>query len=332
MREACRAGRDPLRERRQLRQSRTMADLLDAYVESARFKAKTEQTQAIDRGRIERHLKPTLGREYAHTLTRDDVERAFAAIRDGKTACDETTENPRGRARVTGGPGAARMAIDLLRAAFNWAKGQGLAAANPCEHVETGSSRTHDAILEDATQHARLFKTLARMENEKRIREPVADAIRLIALTGARRGEVAGLLWDHVDLKRGLLTLPPAAHKTGRKTGGPRVIGLPAAAQAVIARQPEGEADDYVFARSKGSLASTLSHAFAEMRGASAPEIMTVLGHRQLSTVQRYIHFAEGAHRDLAERAAAVAVAGLAESTRDDAAEVVDLSKTRGKK
>lgn len=41
------------------------------------------------------------------------------------------------------------------------------------------------------------------MENEQRIRRPVADAIRVIALTGARRGEIVGLRWSMVDLKAG---------------------------------------------------------------------------------------------------------------------------------
>ena len=48
------------------------------------------------------------------------------------------------------------------------------------------------------------------------------------------------------------------------------------------------------------------------MSGAQAPEIMTAMGHRQLSTVQRYIHFAESARQALAERAASVALAGMA--------------------
>jgi integrase len=70
---------------------------------------------------------------------------------------------------------------------------------------------------------------------ERRIRTPVADAIRLIALTGCRRGEAAGLRWSHVDLQHGRLVLPPTAHKTGRKTGKPRTIILPSTAQAIIA-------------------------------------------------------------------------------------------------
>jgi hypothetical protein len=52
------------------------------------------------------------------------------------------------------------------------------------------------------------------------------------------------------------------------------------------------------------------------MDGAQAPEIMAAMGHRQLSTVQRYIHFAETAQQALAERAAAPALAGMAVATK----------------
>lgn len=54
--EARRAGRDPLRDRRELRSAQSVGDLLDAYAESPRFKEKAATTQAIDRGRIARHL------------------------------------------------------------------------------------------------------------------------------------------------------------------------------------------------------------------------------------------------------------------------------------
>ena len=73
---------------------------------------------------------------------------------------------------------------------------------------------------------------------------PVADAIRLIALTGCRRGEAAGLRWENVDLKQGRILLPPQSHKTGRKTGKPREITLPAEAQKIIAR-PRGRSRRY---------------------------------------------------------------------------------------
>ena len=110
------------------------------------------------------------------------------------------------------------------------------------------------------------FCNAGQMETERRIRSPVADAIRLIALTGCRRGEAAGLRWRHVDLKQGRIVLPPQSHKTGRKTGKPREIVLPAEAQNIIARQTEGEPDDFVFAPARGDGAIALSKAWRKVR------------------------------------------------------------------
>ena len=335
LRRAVVAGRDPLADRTEQRNAPMVGDMLRAYLASDRFKTKAPSTQSIDRGRVERHLIPTLGRKLVHAVTPGDVERAFRAITDGKTAADVKT-GARGRARVVGGEGTARMAVRLLSAAFGWAIQERLAKTNPCEHVKTGSDGSRNLILEDAGEYRRLFVAIDKLESEGRVRAPVADAIRLIALTGARRGEITGLRWEHVDLRRGLLTLPPKSHKTGRRTGKPRLIGLPSAAQAIISRQPAGEPGDLVFPPSAGagplSLAKPwrviraeaalpreiglhgLRHSLAShmaMDGAEAAEIMTALGHGQLSTAQKYVHWAQDARQGLAERAAAVALAGM---------------------
>ena len=343
------AGDDPLAQRQERRHAATVNDLFDAYLESEKFAGKAESTKAIDRGRIERHLRPVLGKKPADALTSEDVMRAFAAIRDGKTAKSVKTK-ARGLARVTGGEGAARMAIRLLRAVLTWAQRDWRVANNPAAGVDIGTDGEREAVL-SADEYERLFKTLDVMENERRVRQPVADAIRVIALTGARRGEVAGLRWSHVDLQTGRIVLPPASHKTGRRTGKPRVISLPAVAQEIIARQPAGNPGDRVFQPSQGEGDINLSkpwrsiraeaklpegiglhglrHSLAShlaMGGAQAAEIMQSLGHRQLSTAARYIHWADGARAVLAERAAAPALAGLAAASGKPSADVVAIS------
>jgi hypothetical protein len=74
-------------------------------------------------------------------------------------------------------------------------------------------------------------------------------------------------------MKLGMLVLPPTAHKTGRKTGKAREIGLPAVAQAIIARQPDGKPDDYVFRPAKGDGAMALSKIWRAVRAeAQLPE------------------------------------------------------------
>jgi integrase len=335
MSRTVKGGGDPLADKAAVRTAPTVAGLLDRYIASARFAQKTATTQRIGIGQIERHLKPLLGKRHVAHLGQDDIRRAFAAIRDGETAARVKT-GPRGLARVTGGEGAARYAIRLLRAAFSWAVAERLIERNPATGIDLGRDGEREAVL-DADDYARLFASLARMQAEYRLRPAVADAIRIIAMTGARRGEISRLRWRHVELKGGRVVLPVGGHKTGRKTGKSRVIHLPAAAQQIIARQPEGAPDGYVFAAAKGegpvSLAKPwrairadaglpadiglhgLRHSLATLLavgGAEAPQIMATLGHRQLSTASRYLHFADTARRALAERAAAPALAGMA--------------------
>jgi len=56
-------------------------------------------------------------------------------------------------------------------------------------------------------------------------------------------------------------------------------------------------------------------------------ELMESLGHKQMSTTQRYIHFALKARSTLAERAASTAMAGLNESLGKPKAVVLPMTK-----
>jgi len=333
-------GRDPSGEKQARRNALTVGELFDLYVKSEKFISNAASTQSIDKGRIDRHLRPLLGKAIADTLTADQVAKAHRAIAEGKTAARVKTK-ARGLAKVTGGEGTADKAILLLKTAFTWAIDNDFAKTNPASKMKSKPSGQRNTIMKTSDDYARLFTTLQAMENEKRIRSAAADAIRFIALTGARRGEATGLRWKWVDLKSGMITLPPKEHKAGHSTGEQRIIALPSEAQMIIARQPDGEPDDYVFRPSKGKGALSLGPAWPAVRteaklpanlglhglrhsigshlamaGASAVELMKQLGHKQISTTLRYVHFAEDARSTLAERAASVAMAGLTGKTK----------------
>ncbi|MCK9504760.1 MAG: integrase arm-type DNA-binding domain-containing protein [Porticoccaceae bacterium] len=95
-------GFDPLEQKQSDRNALTINELLDAYLTSAKFQEKAKSTQSTDAGRLNRHIRPLLGKVRLEQLTPDQVRKAFAGIRDGKTACSVKTK-PRGRARVSGG-------------------------------------------------------------------------------------------------------------------------------------------------------------------------------------------------------------------------------------
>ena len=55
------SGGDPLGRKQDKRAAPTIDDILDRYLASEEFADKAAVTKAIDRGRIERHIRPTLG-------------------------------------------------------------------------------------------------------------------------------------------------------------------------------------------------------------------------------------------------------------------------------
>lgn len=349
------AGHDPMGHKKARREAMTVTQLCQRYLESPTFSEKAESTQSVDRGRIERHVLPLVGNQHADLLTADQVRRMKADITNGKTAGNFKTK-ARGLAKVKGGAGTANKAVLVLRAAYTWAISETLLSNNPAAAVEIEQSGQRETIIEDSKAYASLFSTLDKMENELRIRRPVADVFRLIALTGMRRGEVIGLKWQHVDMQKGQIKFPPREHKTGKKTGKPKIVLLPPQGVQIIQRQPDGKDDEYVFKSTKEGARITIARDWDRVRkeaklpakivphelrhsigshlamaGASAVELMQALGHKQISTTQRYIHFAENARSTLAQRAAAMATAGMAEAEGKEKAEVVPMAKKRGK-
>ena len=65
-------GGDPSAERHARRGSMTVAELCDLYLAEAAGRVKAS-TLAMDRSRIERHVKPLLGRRTVPSLTPEDV-------------------------------------------------------------------------------------------------------------------------------------------------------------------------------------------------------------------------------------------------------------------
>ena len=57
------AGGDPLADKQGRRNALTVGDLLDRYLASPKFAEKADSTRAVDRGRIDRHLRPLLDRK-----------------------------------------------------------------------------------------------------------------------------------------------------------------------------------------------------------------------------------------------------------------------------
>jgi hypothetical protein len=84
------AGRDPAENRSQARRDLTIAELCDLYLAEG-CTTKKPSTLATDRGRIERHIKPLLGRRKMTSISRLDVRRFLHDVASGKTVANIKT-------------------------------------------------------------------------------------------------------------------------------------------------------------------------------------------------------------------------------------------------
>lgn len=140
-----------------------------------------------------------------------------------------------------------------------------------------------------------------------------AQAIRLLLFTGARKSEILGARWEHVDMARRLLTVPLS------KSGKARHIPLSDDAVRVLRAIPRGESP-WVFPRNdgKGHITSVftlwsrlraslglndvrlhdLRHSFASFlvnAGRSLYEVQRCLGHCDPKVTMRYAHLTQNA-------------------------------------
>lgn len=282
---------------------RYLAAVEDGHVLTRARRPKKPSTLATDKGRMLRHIKPLLGRKLARDVTRADIERFMRDVRAGKTKADVKT-GLRGRAIVEGGRGTATRTVGLLGGIFSFAVREGIREANPVRGVQREADRRRNRFLSPAEYRA-LGQALDAGSDAN---STAAAAVRLLAFTGARKGEILELRWDQVDVKGRCLRL--ADTKTGASI---RPLGI--AAIAVLKGLPRIEGNPYVLpGHKKGRhyigvprwfadltermkldnvVLHTLRHSFATVAnelGFTEATIAAMLGHRVHSVTGRYTH------------------------------------------
>jgi integrase len=309
-------GADPAGEKQAARKAKTVAELCDLYLADAeagrlltrRKVAKKATTIATDRGRIERHIKPLLGRLKVAAVTREDIERFMHGVAEGETSATVKTK-PRGLARVKGGKGTASRTVGLVGAIFSYATHHRMRSDNPTRGVMRFADGRRERRLTD--NEYRVLGEALRMAEVVGVWPAAVAAVRFLALTGWRSGEALELRWGEVDLARRTATL--ADSKTGRS-----LRPLSHAACDVLRSLPR-IADQLVFpaTRGDGRMAGfpklwtriaklgelpadvtphVLRHSFASLAadlGYSEPTIAALVGHKGHSVTSRYLHSAD---------------------------------------
>jgi integrase len=282
------AGGDPLEERQATRSAPTMAELLDEYEQAAMAKRSYRHDAAM----VAKIIRPRWGARKVASITLDDVEKLHAELTRAGT------------------PIRANRVVACASACFRLALKRRYISENPCRNISRNPENRRTRYLSVA-ELAKLIAVLDAWPDQIS-----AAAIKLLLLTGARRGELLRATWSEFDLLAGLW-IKPASHCKNKRE---HRLPLSAEAVAVLLSLPRHNSSDLLFPNSRRRPWSEIA-AWPEIRKAagledvhvhdlrhSAASLMVssghsleliggVLGHSQASTTQRYSHLMDGALR-----------------------------------
>lgn len=185
-------GLDPMEQRHAGRLAPTLHDVWERY-QIEHLPRKAVRAQADERSMWQKIILPRLGKLKIRSIDADHIDELHRDVTN-----------------VRGTPVRANRVVEVLRRALNLAIRWKWLTDNPASGVRKNIEEKRNRFL-DRTEIAALAQAL----NEHS--EPVsANAIKLLMLTGARRGEVLGATWDMFDLENGIWTKPSAHTKQRR--------------------------------------------------------------------------------------------------------------------
>lgn len=248
---------------------------------------------------IQKLVLPAIGRLKVHEVRREDIDRLHREV---------------SRTR----PIRANRMVQMLSKMFALAMRWEYRSDNPAKGVHRNPEQKRSRYL-SADEMNRLTSVLATHENQAS-----ANVVRLLLLTGARRGEVMSATWDQFDLDAGLW-IKPSAHTKQKKEH--RVPLSAAAIQLLTEIKATAGPSPCVFPGRKPGEPLTdiknfwagvckkailedcrihdLRHTYASIlasAGLSLPVIGALLGHTQPNTTARYSHLFDDPLREATER------------------------------
>lgn len=309
-----RDGQDPRTDKVEPVEAMSVSELCDAYLKAAPTllisragAAKKASTLHTDKSRIEAHIKPLLGKLLVPAVTQADIETFMTRVAAG------ATKKPRGKGRgnpAKGGKGTASRTVGLLGAIFTYAVKRKLRSDNPVRGVVRFADQRKERRLTPEE-----YKALGNGQTkaaEGKVNAYGIAAVRFLALTGWRRGEVVNLKWTDIDAARRTATLGDT--KTGRS-----IRPLANAVLDTVKDLPRRAGNPYVFPATKGEGAISnlprlfdvirakgelpeeitphvLRHSAASLAsdaGLSEATIAGLLGHKLGTITSRYTHSAD---------------------------------------
>ena len=204
-------GRDPAGEKREARR-RHVDDRIDEIASSylirhaAKIKSGKETKRLIEREVV----KAWTGRSI-HAVGKPDVLKLLDEIVD------------------RGSPATANRTFTVIRSLFNWAIGRGIVETSPCAGLsKPAPERQRDRVLSDEELRSVLLAA-------RKIEYPYGTIVEMLALTGQRREEVAGMSWQEISPDGGVWSIPASRSKNGR----PHAVHLARQARVLLESLPK---------------------------------------------------------------------------------------------
>jgi integrase len=329
-------GQDPLDARIGAREAPTMTELCDDYMDRHARPKKRLASVKGDELLIRLYIRPKLG------------NRKVIAI--GRRALDDIHQS------LSEHPYQANRVLALLSKMFSLATAWGWRGDNPAKGIERFAEQRRERWLQ-ADELGALSNAITAYPDRR-----IADALRLLILTGSRRGEVLNATWDQFDLARGVWTKPSHHTKQNKTEHIPlsapaRLLVAEIRGRAIKALGDEAKLKDFPFlfpgdregkplqvlkrawkaicaaAGLEGVRVHDLRHTYAShlvSGGHSLPLVGRLLGHTQAATTQRYAHIADDPLRRATEQFANIFDrAGRPQSETQPAAPVTLVRKVR---
>lgn len=203
----------------------TLSRVLDAWLEHA-SRDLSPTTLSTYRSYIANRVAPTLGHVAARDLTAEHLDRFYRALTDEGLA-----------------PATVRQVHAIVRRGLRQAVRWGWLASNPAEHASPPSVRRQAISPPDAATALAVIDAITAQDPD------MGCLLRVLAITGARRGEVCALRWADVTDQAVTIRASVAEREElvvkGTKTHQARLVALDPATADLLAehrQRAEGRA------------------------------------------------------------------------------------------
>jgi integrase len=225
-REALKAaakGDDPSLQKDRDRESPTLKQLADRYIEE--YAKPRKRTWQKDRRLLDNNLIPALGRQKANLITRADLRAELNKIKNRPA------------------PIEANRTFEVVRRLYNWAIEEEILVDNPALKLP----KPADETARERTLTADELQTLWLVLDGA---TPVVRGVfRLMLLSAQRRNEVSRMRWADLDRREGWWNIPAELTKTKR----PYRVPLTPAMLTIIEEMEKLALDpEWVFPRAEG--------------------------------------------------------------------------------